>query len=159
MVGRRLCVNWVISFSRLCVVKIEHRPSIKRLDYRVHVNSIIPYNLRICHVADKHGGQLSEKKKEREEKGCRWLLWQSSIKSHNERDGGPPHYVCTSSAKSTSFCLFRLQTCSWRFLRSLSSWMGIFDRKNSPESRRTLTSLFLFPFFSPVANIVCRVRF
>lgn len=81
------------------VVCVSRKPNItprsERLDcHLVHVNSIIPNNLRICPVVDKHGGQLSGKKKRetevkmKEKKGCRCLLRQSTIKILGKRDGG-----------------------------------------------------------------------
>lgn len=143
----------------------------ERLDCRwVHVNSIIPNNLRICPVADKHGGQLSEKKKEREtevsgdgvEKGLPVPF--TTIDDKNPRregrwrtdDGGPPHYVCTSPAKPTSSVFSVCRRVLGGFLRSLS--IGIFDRKNPPESRTSLLFYsFLFFFFLFLVIPLCTI--
>lgn len=148
-------------------MKAKHRPSIdERLDSgMVHVNSIIPNNLRICPVADKHESQLSGKKKKktsekREKKGCcRWLLRRSTIKALAAKGSVTVVHLITRLCAIhhpprpgkiyTSF-VFSARVCrrARRFLRSSRVHRGISDRKNSTESRPTHSSSPVFTFLS-----------
>lgn len=116
-------------------MKAKHRPSIdERLDSgMVHVNSIIPNNLRICPVADKHESQLSGKKKKKNEREKRkegllpvafTTIDDKSPRGERVGDGGPPHYAfvrypppSAAGQNLHEFCLFRarLQTRSTVF--------------------------------------------
>lgn len=144
--------------------KTKHRPSIERTEtWRrwVHVNSIIPNNLRVCHVTDKHGGQFSgggwggnqKRQTEREscagEKSCRWLLRRSAIKTSIDAAEGTAAvhlitFIHLPRETYASFVFSVLQARCEEVLRSPCSSVGIFDRKNSPEPRNTSHPVFAF---------------